>query len=616
MPTKPVLPITEIDFFRVKNQLKEFLRNDPQSRFQDFDFEGSNISVFLDVLAYNTYQNNFYTNMAISEMFLDSAQLNNSVVSHAKELNYLPRSDVSSRAVVNLTLQDPDNESSVIPIPSGTRFSARQGNDQYNFYTDRSYLARRITPNGTYEIRDVDIYEGDLIEEGFISSVGKNTYKLLNQNIDVSSIRVYEIDQSSDSRIEYIFRKDIFGVTSDDNVFFVEPGFDETYEIVFGNNRFGRVPPAGSRILVTYRITNGSSANGACRFTTSSVKRSQESTINVTVTVTTVASAFGGADRETIEDIKFFAPKSIQVQERAVTESDYEVLLKQRFNEIQDISVFGGDELDPPRFGKVAIAVNVEGGLSDVAAKKYESFIKDKTPIGIQPILIPPEFMYVDVNINVVYEFGITSQTPDDIEKEIRQALSEYSSNNLSKFGSSFEVSRVSAIIDSINPAIRNTTVEALPYILYSPAFGRKETPTFVFDTEFGSSSIFARANRNDSSFSSFVRSSPFIFNGTEAIFEDSGAKNVDGLGVIDIINLKDRNVGRFEVLRGGRRKGTVNYSKGIVKLIDIIVDSYEGPGIKIIANTKDFNVTAPKNRVLMLKDEDVRITIREVRRK
>lgn len=593
MATTPVLPITELDFFQAKNQLKEFLRNDPTGRFRDIDFEGSNISVLLDVLAYNTYQNNFYTNMAISEMFLDTAQMENSIVSHVNELNYLPRSATSSKAVVNVSITDPSVTDATILIPENTRFVTSQGNTRFNFYTREQYVARS---NGTAFIaNNVEIYEGELIEEAFIVSEQRKTIRLINQNIDTSSIRVFEnYDQPLD-RIEYVYRKDIFGVSSTDPVFYLQPAFDGTYEITFGRNRFGREPSLNTQIRVLYRITNADESNGSCRFSTSAFPGA---------VVTTVANASAGAQKESIEDIKFFAPKSIQVQERAVTERDYEVLLKQRFNEIQDISVFGGDELDPPRFGKVAIAVNVFGGLSDIASKKYESFLRDKTPVGIKPILLPPEYLYVDLTVDVAFSSKQTTVSTDAIERLIRSAMQNYNTTKLNKFGATFEISRASSIIDGLNPGIINNTITSIPYILYSPDFNQKRNPTFNFGTELESPSKFANTN-NTESYNSFVKSSIFVFDGTECIFEDNG------LGIINIVNAKNRDAGVIEVIK--KNTGTVDYTTGTVKLADFAVEFYQGTGIKIFVKTKNKNVAAPKQRVLVLNDSDVKVNIKEV---
>jgi hypothetical protein len=593
MATTPVLPITELDFFRAKAQLKDFLRSDPSGRFRDIDFEGANISVLLDVLAYNTYQNNFYTNMAISEMFLDTAQLENSIVSHVKELNYTPRSATSAKAIVNVTISDPTLTDATVLIPENTRFTTNQGNTRFNFFTREQYVARRT--GSVYIANNVEVYEGELIEEAFIVAEQRKTIRLVNQNIDTTSIRVFENYEQPLDRIEYVYRKDIFGVGPVDPVFYLEPAFDGTYEVVFGKNRFGKEPPLNSQIRVLYRITNAAESNGSCRFTTNDIPGT---------TVVTAVNAAGGAAAESIEDIKFFAPKSIQVQERAVTERDYEILLKQQFNEIQDISVFGGDELDPPRFGKVAIAVNVAGGLSDIAAKKYESFLRDKTPVGIQPILLPPEYLYVDLAVDVSFSSKQTTVSTDAIERLIRESLQDYNISKLNKFGATFELSRASSIIDLLNPGIINNTLTATPYILYSPDFNQKRSPTFVFGASLESPSIFARVNKTEN-YNSFVRSSIFVFDGAEVIFEDNG------LGSINIVNARNRDTGVVEIIK--RNAGTVDYATGTVKLSDFIVESYTGNGIKIFANTEDKNVTSPKQRVLVMQDSDVSVNIREV---
>jgi hypothetical protein len=593
MPTKPVLPITELDFFQAKNQLKEFLRNDPSGRFRDVDFEGSNMSVLLDVLAYNTYQNNFYTNMAISEMFLDSAQLENSIVSHAKELNYLPRSAKSAVAIVNVSIREPLNEDATIVIPENTRFTTTQAGDRYNFYTDRAYIARKIGEN--YVAEGVEIFEGEPVDEAFFVTGERKSIRLINQNIDTDSIRVFEnFDQPVD-RVEYTFSSGIFGILPDDAVFYIEPSFDSTYEITFGNDRFGRTPVQNSQVRVFYRISNGIEANGACRFTTS---------FRPNATVTTIQNATGGDEKETLEDIKFFAPKAIQIQERAVTQRDYEVLLKQRFNEIKDVSAFGGDELDPPRFGKVAISINIDGGLSDILIQKYTAFLSDKTPIGIQPIIIPPRFMSIKTLINVFYSSKQTNKTKNQIEQEVRDVLKDYNSTFLEKFGAVFQVSRVSTILDNLDPSIRSNTIDVDPYILYSPDFNRVDNPTFDFGTELQSPCRFARS-AGTQVFNSFVRSSRFIFDGTESILEDNG------LGSINIVNARDRDRGVFEFVK--LNAGTVDYDRGVVKLSNFIVDSYPGAGIQIMANTKEKNVTAPKTKVLSLRDEDVEVVVQEV---
>jgi hypothetical protein len=586
-------PITELDFFRIKNQLKSFLRE--QNQFKDYDFDGSNMSVLLDVLSYNTYQNNFYANMAISEMFLDSAQRENSVISHAKELNYLPRSNRSAKATITVDFTD-SSSTNVSYIPRNTRFVTNFNGDQYTFYTNQSYVAT-LQESGNFRAENVEIYEGELIEESFNINENKNAIVLNNQGVDTTSIRLFVDFQNSDNvGTEFIYSKDIFGVKPDSNIFYLQRGSDGRYEVLFGGNKFGIQPTVNQEIRVFYRIASGSVANGASRFISSLGNSS----------ITVISPAAGGADRETIEDIKFFAPKSIQIQERAVTNRDYEVLLKQRFNEIQDVSVFGGDELDPPQYGKVAIVVNTSGGLSENSKLIYTSYLKDRTPIGIQPIFLSPKFLYMNLYIDVFYDSVQTTKSIAEIESNVRSTIKTYSDLNLNKFGSVFELSRASALIDVSDISIKSNTMSAIPYILYSPVLGQKDNPTFNFGSSLINPCNFAVGNRTEV-YDRLITSSNFIFDGIDVVLEDNG------LGVINIINAKDRLSGSIQVVK--RNIGTVDYQKGVVRLIDFIVDSYKGSGIRIIASTTEKNVTAPKDQVLILNDSDISINIKSVSR-
>jgi len=584
-------PITELDFFRVKDQLKTFLRE--QEQFKDYDFDGSNMSVLLDVLSYNTYQNNFYANMTISEMFLDSAQRENSVISHAKELNYLPRSARSAKAIVTVEFSDPTATSSSF-IPRNTRFIANFNGDRYTFFTRQSYTAT-IQESGNFKAENVEIYEGELVEESFFTSENNRGLVLSNSGVDTTSIRLFvDFQSANETGTEFIYTKDIFGIQPDSNVFYLQRARDGKYEAFFGNNKFGTQPNINQEIRVFYRITNGAAANGVSRFT-SSLSNS---------TVTVVASAVGGADRETIEDIKFFAPKSIQIQERAVTNRDYEVLLKQRFNEIKDVSVFGGDELNPPQYGKVAVVVNTDGGISENAKLIYTSYLKDKTPIGIQPIFFGPKFLYANLYINVFYDSVQTTKSVAEIESDVRNAIKSYTSTNLNNFGSVFEISRVSTLVDASDISIKSNTISAVPYILYSPTVNQKDNPTFNFGSSLISPCGYSTANGSEV-YDRLVTSSNFVFEGTEAILEDNG------LGVINIINARDRLAGSVQVIK--RNAGIVDYNTGIVRLVDFITESYTGVGIRIIASTVEKNVTAPKDQVLIVNDADISITVKGI---
>lgn len=297
-------PINQLDFFEMKESFKTYLQ--AQDRFADFNFEGSNLNVLLDVLAYNTFYNQYYNNVVISEMFLDSAQHKNSVVSHAKELNYLPSSRRSSYATINLTILA-DQESNFFSIPRYTKFNARCGDKTYSFITDQEYIAERTSGN-TFVMNGVVVYEGRMVEE----AVSIDNPILSNSTIDTTSLRI------TVNGVEYIQKGDIFGVTSTDKVFYLQPEEDGRYSVQFGKNTFGVEPISTDVILANYRITNGAEANGV-----TSVSISNR-TLNQALSIATVIAVFsdGGRDEETLDSIKMFAPKAQQIQERAVTKKD------------------------------------------------------------------------------------------------------------------------------------------------------------------------------------------------------------------------------------------------------------------------------------------------------
>jgi hypothetical protein len=589
-------PITELDFFAIKEQFKNYLKS--QTTFKDYNFEGSNMSILLDILAYNTFQNNFYTNMAISEMFLDTAQLKNSIVSHAKELNYLPKSSTSAKATVRVSFTDV-NGASTVTIPKGTRFTSTVGGNSFNFVTAQVYLARKTaissdTLSATYVADQVDIYEGEIFTnfetEGYFVEDTAFKCVLSSENVDITSVAV----SLDDGTIEYSYRSDIFGVKSTDRVFYIEPYFNDRYAVVFGRNIFGEQPDPNEKIQIEYRICNEDEPNGASRFATSFKPGAR---------VETIQAATGGAKKETLESIRFFAPRSIQIQERAVTARDYEILLKQKYNEIQAVSVYGGEDLEPPQFGKVAVSVVLEGtnDLSESRKNEYRQYLADKTPLTIESIFVNPEFMFVDAIVNIYYSAKQTNRSQSDLENLVRKAFSDYSSVNLNAFGSTLRASKLMAAIDDIDDAILSNSLDLRAIIEYSPPLLLPQNPTF----KFGSVLVKPYPFINSSGFTDFkpsISSSVFSYNNICALLQDNGS------GIIQIITSDTINT-RVLVANAG----TVDYSTGIVRLVNFTTDGYAGRAIKIFGRKKEADIIAPKNRLLQLRDEDIKVIFNEV---
>ena len=591
-------PINELDFGAIKGQFIEFLKN--QTQFKDYDFTGSNVNVLLDVLSYNTYKNNFYTNMAINEMFLDSAVIKNSVISHAKELNYLPRSKTSAMAIVNVTIRDALEENQTITIPRFTRFTTSYRNTNYSFITNETYVARR-TGVDTFVATDVEIYEGEILgaferEAFFVEDENAFRCVLTNENIDIRSIEVFVDNETTNTQDQYFYAPDIFGVNPESKVFYLEPYFDDRYSVYFGRNKFGVQPNTNTNVRIQYRVCNGVNPNGANRFAT---------TFRQNATVTTVQGALGGSERESIDSIKFFAPKSIQIQERAVTSSDYEILLRQRFPEIQSVSVYGGDELDPPQHGRVAVSVNLQGNatLSTTLKNEYVRYLSDKSPLTIEPIFINPEFLYAETIVNVNYSRKLTTKSTQEIETIIRSEIQKYNNAVLNDFGSVLRSSRLSSIIDLIDDGIISNSLCVNPIIEYSPPLGLALNPRFKFDAAMVKPYPWRPAN-GFANFKPAITSTRFSFKRILSRLQD------DGNGNMRIVSADRVNT---EILEP--TIGTIDYETGDIKLINFIIESLEGNAVKIYAATRSVDIEAPKSRILKIRDEDVVVNFTETDR-
>lgn len=582
-------PFTNLDFENVKTNLKNYLKS--QDQFKDYDFEGSNMNVLLDVLAYNTFQNNFYTNMAISEMFLDSAQLRDSVTSHAKELNYLPESKRSAVAAVDIEFFPGDNPASIV-IPARTNFNAICGTKTFKFSNPVPYVVKPIA--GRYIASAVDVYEGSYVEEFFEVKGGTQRIVLSNPDIDTSSLRVY-IKENSESatETEYKFQTNIYNIDSSDEVFYLQPYTGNQYEVIFGQNVFGIEPEVGNVIRLEYRRTNGDEANGINAI-------SLGSSINsYSTNVTLVAGSQGGADRESIESIRYFAPRSIQIQERAVTEKDYGILLQRQFPEIRSVSVYGGEELNPPQYGRVVLSVYASDtdNIAEVKKQKYIDYISERSPVTIDPIIIPAKFMYVDISANVYYDIKATNASTAAIESTVKSAIQFYNANNLEQFDSNFRFSRLTSAIDVAEESILSNDTAIRAIISISPPKNISRFFILQFANKLLPDSTFVDTQIND--YTPCITSTPFVYSGRTSYIQDNGK------GRLDIVRIVDGSISYVQ-----KNIGSVNYETGDVVIRSITIQDYIGSAINIYAKLESKNIEAPKDRILRIKDDDLKINI------
>lgn len=583
--------LVDLDFNAIKTSLKNHLSS--QAKFRDYDFDGSNMSVLLDVLAYNTYLNSFYLNMVASEMFLDTAQLRDSVVSHAKELNYIPRSFRSAYANVNISITPASNTTSVV-IPAKTAFTARLGSNTFNFVTSDAVSIANNT-NGVFYANNVLIYEGSYTTDTFIKNdaIPNQRFVLNNPNIDTTSLEMTVTENSGANVYIYTQAFSLFGVNGNTQVFFIQSAENEAYEVIFGDNSYGRMPKNGAIIDVSYRVCNGELPNGVDNFINNT---SIDGHSNVAIVIN--AEASGGSVSESTESIKYNAPRSFQTQERAITENDFEILLTREFPEIQAISVYGGEKESPPQFGKIFVSVKSSSYAEVPNGKKasYIEYLRDKVPLGFSVEVVDPDYVYLYVASTVKYDPNVTTLNDEQIKSKVLQKIAEYNSIYLNDFNKTFRYSNFVTSIDSSDPSIINNDTDIHAFIKLIPTIN---TPT-NFAINFHAPILPTTPSESSHIIASDhgISSTPFVSEGLTVELED------DGIG--NIRTVRSSGTSHVEV----RKVGTVNYETGEIVITGLNVSSYTSGAIKLYAKMASNDFSSTLQNVLILSTEDVLINM------
>ena len=462
----PFTQFNNLDFDQIRDSIKDYLR--ANSNFTDFDFEGSNFSILIDILAYNTYITAFNSNMVANESFLDSATLRENVVSLARNIGYTPRSRKSSKAVVTFSVPFV-GDSQTLTLKSGLVCVGNVSNSSYVFSIPEDITVNAPLLGGSGEDFDeriadfvnINVYEGTYLTKQFtIDSSIKQRFILDNPFIDTSSIRVYiaEENQTGVGR-EYQLVDNIIDVNKDSEIYLLQEIKDEKYEIIFGDGIFGKKLGSGWRVTVSYIVTNGESGNGASNFSFSgSFTSSSGATIvpSETVIVSALQSSREGSSIESIDSIKNYAPKYYSSQNRAVTARDYETIIKKIYPDTESVSVVGGEELDPPEFGSVILSIKPKNGtfLSDFTKSQILSQLKNYSVSGINQRIVDLKILYVEIDSSIYYNSSFVN-TADTLKSSVISSLNTYaSSSDLGKFGGRFKYSKVQQVIDNTDRAI------------------------------------------------------------------------------------------------------------------------------------------------------------------
>ena len=459
----PFTKFANLDFDQIKSSIKDYLR--ANSTFTDFDFEGSNFSILIDTLAYNTYITAFNSNLVVNESFLDSATVRENVVSLARNIGYVPSSRSSAVGIVSFTASTSESTSSMT-LEAGLVCTGSVENSSYVFSTPDNVSA--TVKDGKAVFNNLEIYEGTLLKKKFtVDGSLDQKFVLENPFIDTSTIRVY-VKNPSDSGLgnAYSLVENIFNINKDSEIYLIQEVDDEKYELLFGDGLFGKKLEDQAIITVTYMITDGKDGNGASSFTfAGSFTNDNQAPISATVgSVLTLQPSQNGSDIESITSIKNFAPRLYASQYRAVTANDYETIIKSKiYPNAESISVVGGEELSPPQFGKVFISVKPKNGtyVSDFNKEQIKNKLKLYSVSGIDPQIVDLKILYVEVNSAIYYDFSKINSV-EDLKTRVINSLNFYSgTTELNSFGGRFKYSKVQQVIDNTDAAITSniTTV-------------------------------------------------------------------------------------------------------------------------------------------------------------
>ena len=596
----PLVNFSNLDFDQVKTSLRDYLKSN--SNFTDYDFDGSNLSSILDVLAYNTYITSYNANMVANEVFIDSATLRENVVSLAKNIGYLPRSRKSASAVISFFV----DTTNISPPPASITLkrgpivtsSSKFGGSSFVFSITEDITVPVF--NGIASFNDVDIHEGILLTSNFTftSRNPNQRFILPNSGIDTDLINVtVKSNEQSTSRVKYMLKDNLLEIGSDSKIFFLQEIEDERYEIFFGDGIFGYALEEGNFITIDYISSNGDSSNGAGQFSFSGRLSYDRNGVEYTVTtgislVTTVSPSSGGQNIESVESIRKFAPKIYATQNRAVTSDDYETLIPSKiYPETESISVFGGEEVVPPQYGKVFISIKPRTGdfLSNLAKENIKLKLKKYAVAGIVPEILDLKYLYVEIDSKVYYNSNL-APNPSYVSSIVQNNANKYAeSTELNKYGARLKYSKFLKIIDDSHESITSniTTVNirrdlrvALNTIAeYSIGFGNE------FYVKFSEGFN--------------IKTSAFRINGFAENVYISDLPNFDRrTGSLFLFTLPTENSQNPTIVR--RNIGRIDYVRGIITINPINIVSGK---IKDGQTIVEISVSPKSNDVVGLQD-------------
>ena len=608
----PVSKFTNLDFDQIKDQIRQYLRSN--SNFTDFDFEGSNMSILIDILAYNTYISAFNSNMVVNESFLDSATLRENVVSLARNIGYVPRSRKSAQAVINFDFKFNGN-SNTVKLNKGLVCVGASNNTSFTFSIPEDVIAASpvdqgsnilVNPPRTAKFENLIVYQGTLLKKNFVVNGSLDQRFILeNSFIDTESIRVFVRKGGATAGLEYSRIDNITALDSTSNIYLIQEIKDEKYELLFGDGFFGTKLGDGDIIEISYIITEGKAGNDGKFFSYSADAVDDAGNplaASVTPIINTIQNAKGGGDIEDIESIKYIAPRVYSSQYRAVTTKDYEAIVQSVFPDAESVSVVGGEELDPPEFGTVVLSIKPRNAtfLSDFTKTRILDQLKNYAIAGINQRIVDLKILYIELDSAVYYNTNVYDET-DTLKAQVTQSLTNYGrSTNLNRFGGRFKYSDSVAVIDDTNKAITSNITKVVMRRDLKPVFNSFAQYELCFGNQF-------HVNKDGRN----IKSTGFTISGRSDLLYFTDIPNPDlKTGQLAVIQLAEVESDSSAVVLPSA--GTVDYVKGEIIINTLnITSTTRGSGlIEIQAFPESNDIIGLKDLYLQLDMANTKINM------
>lgn len=590
MATNNRINTTSLDFDEIKTNLKNYLKG--QQKFSDYDFEGSSLSILLDVLAYNTHYNALYNNLAINEAFLDSASKRASVVSKAKELGYVPKSARSAMANLKVVMLDnsvPPVQS--LSIPRYTKFTSNVNGKEYTFYTLDVYTA--YNQNNQFIFEDVLVYEGTLLDYKWTADGINNIFTIPNANLDTSTLRVIVQDNAQTSAYTtYTPASSMLSVSDTDTVYFLKEIAGNLHQLEFGNDVVGKKLAAGNVITISYMVSNQAAANGARTF-----KYADQQAGTAEIFVSTTTPAFGGSAAESIDAIKWNAPRQYAAQNRLVTLDDYRSIIYSQYPNAHTINVWGGEENHPPTYGDVYISVKPTNAETlSVGQKDYllSEVLGPRKIVTVHPKLVDPTYIRVELNTTFYYNPDNTYRKKEDIASLVRQTIADYDATTLSKFGGILKSSALARAIDATENSITSSITTMLLHVDIEPQYNL----SYEYKIQLG-----------NPIYNSGVPENSILSTGVNAL-NAAGTVYFD-----DVPDAEGTDTGVLRMFRyiGGKKSfiknvGTVKYSTGLIVFNDVIITGLVDSTFTFKIKPQSNDVVSARNQIVTIPSELVTV--------